>query len=74
MNDGTPLSSYDSEMASKAKKNRRSTFEKRMKTHCYSLKAEDYVLFKNMPQIPAILLRPLKSMLNSEVNTSNALQ
>ena len=29
MNDGTPLSPSDSEMVSKVKKNRRSTFEKK---------------------------------------------
>ena len=60
---GTPLSSSDSEMASKVKKNLRSLFEKK-KIHCYYLKTQDYELFKNMSKIPVFVLRPLESMLN----------
>ena len=46
MNDGTPLSSSDSEMASKVKKNRHFTFEK-INMSCYSLKIDSDVLFEN---------------------------
>ena len=41
------LSSSDSAMTSKEKKNRRATFKIQMKIHCLSLKAEDDALFKN---------------------------
>ena len=34
----------------------------------YSLKINDDALFKNMPKIPAFLIRPLKSMISSEVD------
>ena len=47
IDDGTPLSSSDSEMESTVKKNRRSTLEKIIKMYCYYLKAEDDALFKN---------------------------
>ena len=67
MNDGTPLLSSDSEMASKVKKNHRATFEKYNKMHCYSLEIDDDALFKNMSKRPAFVLRPLKPMLNFEV-------
>ena len=50
MDYGTPLSSSDSEMASKEKKNRRPTFKIEMKMHCYSLKNQDDALLKNMPK------------------------
>ena len=46
MNNGTPLSSSDSEMVSKVKKKHRSTLKK-MNMHCYYLKIDDDVLFKN---------------------------
>ena len=55
-------------MASKVKKNRRSVFEKKVKMHCYSVKAEDDALSNNSSKIPAFVLRPLKSMLNYEVD------
>ena len=68
MDYGTPVSSSDSEMASKENKNRRSMFEKKMNMHFYSLKIDDDALFKNMSKRPAFVLRPLKSMLNFEVD------
>ena len=68
MNDGTPLSSSDFEMAYKVKKNRNAAFDKKIKINCYSLKVEYDALFKNMSRRPAFLLRPLKSMLNFEVD------
>ena len=45
--DGTPLPSFGSEMASKKKKSRRSMFKLEMKMHCYSLKNQDDALFNN---------------------------
>ena len=54
-------------MASKVKKNRRSTFEK-MNMHFYSLKIDDDELFKNMLKRPVSIISPLKSMLNFEVD------
>ena len=57
MNYGTPLSSSDSEMESKVKKNRRATFDKKFKMNCYYLKAEDDVMFKNRSNIPTFVLR-----------------
>ena len=68
MNDGTPLSSSDSEMASKVKKNFRSTFEKEIKMQCYPLRTQYGSLFKNRSKRPAFVLRPLNSMLNFEVD------
>ena len=68
MNDGTPLSSSNSEMASKAKKNRRDTFENKTKTHCYSLRTQNDALFKNRSEISAFVLKPLKSMINFDVD------
>ena len=41
---------------------------KKMNIHCCSLKAEDDALFNNMSKIPAFVLSPLKSILNSEVD------
>ena len=35
---------------------------------CYCIKIDDDELFKNRSKIPAFVLRPLKSMLNFEVN------
>ena len=67
MKNGTTLSSSDSEMASKKKKNHRATFEEKMNTHCYSLKMDDDTLLKNRSKTPDFVLRPLKSMINVEV-------
>ena len=68
MEDGTPSSSSDSEMASKEKKNRRSTFKIEMKMHCYSLKIDDDALLKNRSKVPAFVIRPLKTTPNFEVD------
>ena len=68
MNNVTPLLSSDSEMISKKKNNRRATFGKAMNMHCYSLKTDDDSLFKNRSKRPAFVLRPLKSILNFEVD------
>ena len=67
MNNGTLLSYYDSEMASKKNKNRCTTFEK-IYIHCYSLKIDDDAPFKNRSKIPDFVLRLLNSMLNFEVD------
>ena len=67
MDDGIPLSPYDYSTTSKKKKNHRATFEKYNKMHCYSLEIDDDALFKNMSKRPAFVLRPLKPMLNFEV-------
>ena len=42
--------------------------ETRNNVHFYSLKIDDDALFKNMSKRPAFVLRPLKSMLNFEVD------
>ena len=68
MNDGTPSSSSRSKMASKKNKNRCSTFKIKIKMHCYYLKIDDDALFKNGSKRPAFVLRPLKSVLNFEVD------
>ena len=47
MENGIPLSSSDSEMASEEKKNCCSKFKIEMKMHCYSLKNQDDALIKN---------------------------
>ena len=47
MDDGTPSSCSDSEMAYKVKKNPRYTFKIKTKMHFYSLKNQDDALFKN---------------------------
>ena len=64
MDDVIPLSSYDSAMTPKKKKNQRSTFKIQMKKHCLSLKSKDDELFKIRSKIPAFVLNPLKDMLN----------
>ena len=46
MNDGTPLSFYDSEIASRVKKNRRAMLKK-LNMHCYYLGIDDDALFRN---------------------------
>ena len=67
MNNGTPLLSSYSEMKPREKKNRPSTLEIKIKIHCYYLKTQDDALFKNRSKRPAFVIRPLKSMLNFEV-------
>ena len=67
MNDEPPLYSSDSEMASKEKKNRHSTFEKQVKINFYYPKIQDDALLKNRSKRPAFIIRPLNSMLNIEV-------
>ena len=60
MNDETPSSSSDSEMASKTKKrfvkNCHATFDKKMKFNSLSLKIDDHDLFKNRPKRPTFVL------------------
>ena len=68
VDDGTPLSSSDYSMASKEKKNSRSTLKMEMKMNCYYLKTKDNELFKNRSKITAFVLIPLKNMLNFEVD------
>ena len=41
---------------------------KKMNMPCYSLKTQDDALFKNRLKIPAYEIRPLKYMLNFEVD------
>ena len=67
MDYGTPLSSYDSEMASKVQKISVPRLEIN-KMHCYYIKNQDDALFKNRSKRPAFLIRPLNYMLNSEVD------
>ena len=50
MDDGIHLSSFDSAMKSKEKKNRRATFKIQIKIHCLSLKADDNAMFNNSPK------------------------
>ena len=63
-----PLSSSDSEMTSKKKKNRRATYKIQMNKHCLSLKAKDDALFKIGSKSPAFLLNPLEAMLKLAVD------
>ena len=49
--DGIPLTSSDSVMISKEKKNRRATVKIQIKIYFLSLKAEDDTLFKNREKI-----------------------
>ena len=62
MNDGTPLSSSDSEMASKINKffvkNFHATCDKKIKMNCLYLTMDDDDLFKNRSKRPTFLLRP----------------
>ena len=67
MNDGTPLSSSDYEMASKVNKDCRATFEK-IRMNCYYLRSKDDALYKNSSKIPTFVLILLKCMLNFEVD------
>ena len=50
IDDGTLSLSSDSEISSKEKKNRRSTFKIDMKIHCLSLKKQNDALFNNRPK------------------------
>ena len=72
MNNGTPLSSSDSEMASKINKtflkNFHSAFDKKMKFNCHALKLDDDDMFKNRSKIPTFVTRPFLTMLNLEVD------
>ena len=72
MNNGTPSSSSDSEMASKIKKsfvkNCHATFYKKMKFNCHTLKLDDYSLFKNRSKRPTLVTRPFFTMLNLELD------
>ena len=68
MENGIPSLSSDSAMTSREKKNFRATFKTQIKVHYLSLYAEDDALFKNRSQKPSFALRPLKSMLNFEVD------
>ena len=63
MNNGNPLSSSDSEMASIVKKVAVPRLKK-INLHCYYLKINNDALFNNRSIIPTSLLNPLKSMLN----------
>ena len=67
MNNGTPLSFYGSEMASKVKKITVPRLKK-MKIHSCYRKIQDDALFKNKSKRPAFLIRPLNSILNFEVD------
>ena len=72
MNNGTPLSSFDSEMTSKIQKrfvkNCHANFDKKMKFNCLSLKIDDDELFKNTSKRPTFVLIPFLTMLNLEVD------
>ena len=68
MYDGIPLSSSDTAMISKRKKNCRDTFKFQMKKHFLYLKTQDDELFKNILKISAFVLKPLKAMLNDVVD------
>ena len=62
MNDGTPLSSSDSEMASKIRKSFvkicHAAFDKKMKFNCLSLKIDDDEIFKSRSKMPTFFIRP----------------
>ena len=72
MNDITPFSSSDSEMASKTKKtfvkNHHDMLEKKMKFNCLSLIMDDYDLFRKGSKIPTFVIRPFLNMFNLEVD------
>ena len=76
MNNGTPLSSYDFEMASKKKRSFKrsfvkkfhSTFDKKMKFNCHALKLNGDDLFKNSSKISTYVTRPFLTMLILEVD------
>ena len=68
MEHGIHLSSSDSAMISKKKKNRRATYKIQMKKHCLSLKAKDDALFRIGSKSPAFVLNPLKAMLKLVVD------
>ena len=68
MEHGIPLSSPDSAMTSKKKKNLRATFKIQMKEHCLFIKARDDAMFKVIPKRPAFVLNPLKAMLKLVVD------
>ena len=68
MNDGTPLSSSDYEMASKIKKsfakNCYATLDRKMKFNCHALKLDDDYLFNNRSKRPTFFTRQFLTMLN----------
>ena len=68
MNNGTPSSSSDSEMASKIRKdfvkNCHATFDKKMKINRLSRIIDDDELFKNMSKRPTFVLRPFLTILD----------
>ena len=68
MEHGIHLSSSDSAMISKKKKNRRATYKIQMNKHCLSLKAKDDALFKIESKSPTFVLNPLKAMLKLVVD------
>ena len=67
MENGTPPSSSDSEMASKEKKNLRSKFKEQTKMHCYYPINQDDALFNNRYK-SSFVLSTLQTMLNFEVD------
>ena len=69
MDDGISSSCSDSVITSKEKKNCCTTFEIQMKIQCLSLKKEDDALVNNRLKKPSFMLRPIKNMLKSEVET-----
>ena len=68
MNDGTPLSSSNYEIASMVKKNLKKNIWKKMIMYCYFFKAEDDAFFKNRSKRSAFVISPLKSILHFEVD------
>ena len=71
MNDGISVSSYDSEIKSKERKNCRATFKIQMKIYCLYLKKENDALFNNSSIKPAFVLSPLNAMLKKLKWTDN---
>ena len=72
MNNGNPLSSSDSEMASKIKKtfvkNCHATYDLKIKINFLSLIMVDYDLFNNRSKRPNFLISPYLTILNLEVD------
>ena len=72
MNNGTLLSSSDSEITSKIRKSFvksfHATFDKKTKINCISLILDDGDQFKNRSKVRTFLLRPFLTMLNLEVD------
>ena len=71
MNDGTPLSSSDSEMESKINKsfveNCHATFDNKMKFNCHAIKLDYGDLFRNRSKRPTFVIRPFLTMLSLEM-------